>query len=109
MERTLEEIQTSVDKWIQDNGGYWEPLGMLAAVMEELGELSREILHLATIKTKKSSEPAKSLKSEMGDLLYAIVCIANSYNISLDSALADSIEKYQKRDVNRFAQKKEKK
>jgi NTP pyrophosphatase (non-canonical NTP hydrolase) len=103
MERTLEEIQFAVNKWIQENSGYWTPLGMLAAVMEELGELSREILHLTSIKSKKASEPLKSLEMEMGDLLYAIICIANSYDISLDRAIANSMEKYQKRDLDRFA------
>jgi NTP pyrophosphatase (non-canonical NTP hydrolase) len=102
MERTLKEIQQLVDDWIQENGGYWSPLGMLAAATEELGEVSREILHLTSIKTKKTSEPHKSLESELGDLLYAIICIANSYDISLSEAIVKSMGKYQERDSNRF-------
>ena len=108
MARTLEEIQTAVNDWIQQNGGYWSPLGMLAAVMEELGELSREIMHLTSTKKKKSDETMNSMDAELGDLLYAIICIANSYNISLDDAIAQSMKKYQKRDKNRFDMKKEK-
>jgi len=107
MKRTLEEIQSAVDKWIQQNGGYWSPLGILAAVMEELGEISREILHLTSIKAKKPGEPLKSLGSEMGDLLYAMICMANSYDISLDDAIAQSMKKYQTRDINRFTKEKE--
>jgi len=106
MERSLDEIQRSVDEWIQKNGGYWSPLGMLAAVTEELGELSREILHLTSIKPKKSAEPIKSLESELGDLLYTIICIANSYKISLDNAIALSMKKYESRDKNRFSKNK---
>ena len=106
MKRTLEEIQRAVDEWIQQNNGYWSPLGMLAAVMEEVGELSREIMHITSTKTKKSDEPGNSLEIELGDLLYALICIANSYNISLDEAIVKSMEKYQKRDKNRFANKK---
>ena len=107
MERTLDEIQQTVNDWIQENSGYWSPLGMLAAVTEELGELSREILHLTSIKPKKTGEPEKAIESELGDLLYAIICIANSYNISLDQAIAISMEKYQLRDSKRFIKEKE--
>ena len=108
MNRTLDEIQQVVDNWIQQNSGYWSPLGMLVAVMEELGELSREMLHLTSTKPKKITETPTSLESELGDLLYAIICIANSYGISLDTAIEKSMEKYQHRDVNRFTKKKEK-
>ena len=55
MERSLDEIQKSVDIWIQQNGGYWSPLAMLAAVMEELGEVSRELLHITSTKVKKTT------------------------------------------------------
>lgn len=106
MGRSLDEIQLSVDEWIQKNNGYWSPLGMLAAVLEELGELSREIMHLTSTKTKKIDEPTKCLESELGDLFYAVICIANSYNISLDSAITLSMEKYQARDANRFTKEK---
>ena len=110
MEQTLKEIQQTVDDWIQENGGYWSPLGMLAAVMEELGELSRELLHLTSIKPKKSDESANFLELELGDLLYSIICIANSYNISLTNAINTSLKKYQVRDTNRFSKvEKEKK
>lgn len=107
MERSLAEIQQSVDDWVIKNGGYWPPLGMLAAITEEVGEISREILDFASIKPKKSGEVTKSLASELGDLFFALICMANSYNISLDSAIALSIKKYKTRDANRFTQKKE--
>jgi len=107
MVHTIDEIQKTVDVWIEQNGGYWSPLGMLAAIMEELGELSREISHQSRIKPKKPEEIPKSLEMELGDLLYSIVCIANYYQISLTEAIMKSIEKYQMRDFNRF--KKEEK
>ena len=107
MKRSLDAIQKSVDEWIQQNSGYWSPLGMLAAVMEELGEVSREMLHITSTKVKKASEPFKSLETELGDLFYAIICIANSYNISLDTAIQKSMNKYQSRDKERFTKEKE--
>jgi hypothetical protein len=55
-QKSIEDLQIIVDKFIQQNGGYWTPLAMLASVMEELGELSREINHLEKIKIKKKEE-----------------------------------------------------
>jgi NTP pyrophosphatase (non-canonical NTP hydrolase) len=103
MNRSLDEIQKTVDNWIQQNSGYWSPLGMLAAVMEEVGEVSREILHITNTKKKKTGEPKNSLETELGDLLYAVICIANSYDISLDRAIKKSMAKFQSRDKERFS------
>ena len=102
MKRTLDKIQQSVDEWVQQNGGYWSPLGMLAAILEELGEISRELLHSTSIKPKKENDPPQSLETELGDLFFAVICMANAYGISLDTAIANSIKKYVKRDAHRF-------
>ncbi|MBN2154820.1 MAG: nucleotide pyrophosphohydrolase [Candidatus Lokiarchaeota archaeon] len=98
----MNELQKIVNSWIQETGGYWTPLGMLAAVMEELGEVSRELSHLSNIKTKKPEEPLNKLEQELGDLLFSIICIANYYNISISNAVEQSLRKYQVRDKNRF-------
>ena len=37
----MNELQKKVDELIKEFGGYWEPFEMLAAVVEELGEFSR--------------------------------------------------------------------
>jgi len=50
---------------------------------------------------KKKRTSTGSLKTEMGDVLFALICIADSYNISLEEALNDTLAKYKKRDKNR--------
>ena len=41
---TLSEIQRIVDDWIKNiGGGYWPPLSMLAALMEEIGFIHTKI------------------------------------------------------------------
>ncbi|MEM1767373.1 MAG: hypothetical protein QXD86_05460, partial [Candidatus Bathyarchaeia archaeon] len=41
---TIKQAQKIVDEWInQFEEGYWPPLSMLASLMEEVGELAREI------------------------------------------------------------------
>ena len=44
-ENSFKEIQKRVDIWIREHGGYWSPLSMTCAIMEELGEVAREINH----------------------------------------------------------------
>lgn len=102
----LSELQSTVDNWIKENGGYWEPLAMLAAITEEVGEVAREINHLEKIKTKKETEKKKNLDIELGDLLFSIFCLSNHYKINLGEAYGRSMEKYAKRDWKRFVDNK---
>ena len=99
---SLKAIQNKIDEFIKNHGGYWPPLSMLSAVFEEIGELAREINHLEGFKPKKTSETERDLGEEMGDIIFALICLANYYNIDLNAKINQSIEKYQKRDANRF-------
>lgn len=102
-EISLKEIQQTVNKWIKEHGGYWPPLSMLSAIMEELGELAREVNSLEGFKPKKMSEKSKSnLGEELADLLFSIICVANYYKIDLSDDLRKIIDKYSKRDSRRF-------
>ena len=53
----IKEAQSRVDAWIsQFEEGYWPPLDNLARLMEEVGELAREINHRYGSKPKKVEE-----------------------------------------------------
>jgi NTP pyrophosphatase (non-canonical NTP hydrolase) len=101
-EISLKEYQKLIDIWILDHGGYWSPLSMLSAIMEELGEVAREINHLEGYKQKKSDEATTSIGEELADVIFAIICIANNYKININKELNLVIEKYTKRDSSRF-------
>jgi NTP pyrophosphatase (non-canonical NTP hydrolase) len=104
----LKEIQKIVDDWIsQFEEGYWPPLSLLAAVVEEVGELAREINDREGYKKKRTSDDA-NLGMELADLLFSIVCIANYYHINLDEAFKAIMDKYTKRDTQRWTLKKDK-
>jgi NTP pyrophosphatase (non-canonical NTP hydrolase) len=98
----LKKIQEKIDDWIKNHGGYWPPLAMLSAITEELGELSREINALEGFKPKKRRKEKTYLGEELADLLFSIICVANHYDIDLNSYLERIILKYTKRDANRF-------
>ncbi len=92
----MKKEQTRVDELIQELGGYWTPFEMMAALVEEVGELADEMLKMEGVKGR--GDPVR-LREEMGDVMFALSCIANHYGIDLEEALGESIEKYRRRDV----------
>ncbi len=100
----LQAIQQKVDNWISKNGGYWSPLSMLAAIIEELGEVAREINAAEGPKVKRENvdKPLK-IKEELADLLFAVICMNNYYQVDMEKELLAIISKYERRDANRFA------
>ncbi|MDA8213480.1 MAG: nucleotide pyrophosphohydrolase [Clostridia bacterium] len=103
----LKEVQQEVDKWIgQFEEGYFHPLTNLARLAEEVGEFAREINHRYGQKTKKSSEPEGDLALELGDILFILACFANSLDIDLEDAFKRVMEKYRRRDIDRWTKKK---
>jgi NTP pyrophosphatase (non-canonical NTP hydrolase) len=81
---TLREVQQQVDDWVSDVGkGYWSLHEMLARLVEEVGETARLINHLYGTKKKKDSEQAQELSGELADILFAVICLANSQGIDL--------------------------
>ncbi len=99
----LKVLQQEVDDLIQQMGGYWTPYAMFLSLAEEVGELARQINHYEKVKIKKPTEPKKDIDEEIGDTLYSLICIANYYNIDLAQSLRDVMEKYRKRDANRYS------
>lgn len=104
--KTLSEIQSDVDQYInQFKEGYFSPLSALARLTEEVGELAREMNHRFGDKPKKPDEKENSIENELGDLLFILVCIANSLNVDLEQAYEQVMKKYQIRDANRWTRK----
>ena len=104
----LKEAQAKVDAWIsQFEEGYWPPMNNLARLMEEVGELARELNHLYGSKPKRSDEPEQELAIELADVLFVLLVIANEQKIDLDDALTRVLEKYKARDSFRWARKEE--
>ena len=98
----VEKIQKKVDDFIKSTkDGYWPPLSMLAALIEEIGESARIINSIEKIKPLKNEENTPNqlvmLEEELGDVLFALVCLANYYNISLENSIMNTLVKYRDR------------
>jgi len=102
----LKDFQKQVDEFVQQyKMGYWQPHEILARLMEETGELAREINHLYGPKKKKPEEDTKELADEMGDIIFTLCCLANSKGIDLDEAFQKVMDKYYNRDNSRYERK----
>ena len=99
----ISEAQQAVDTYVgQFKEGYWPPLSNLARLMEEVGELARELNHRYGHKPKKANEPEQDIGLELADILFVIIAIANEQKIDLEQAFAQVLEKYQVRDRDRW-------
>ncbi len=105
---TIQEMQQAVDDWIgQFEEGYFDPEVMMLRFTEELGELAREVNHTFGPKKKKADEPLGSMAMELGDLLFVLVSFANSLNIDLETTFQAVMEKFRRRDGERWTRSKD--
>lgn len=78
----LEEARHAIDKWInQFPEGYWPFHIMVLQLVEELGELAKEINHEYGMKKKKKEEKKGSLEQELGDVFFTLLCMANTFQL----------------------------
>jgi NTP pyrophosphatase (non-canonical NTP hydrolase) len=97
------EAQEAVDRYIgQFADGYWPPLTNLARLVEEVGELARELNHRFGHKTKKPGEPEQDLALELADILFVLIALANEQQIDLEDAFRRVLDKYGRRDADRW-------
>lgn len=102
-QKTMQQLQKEVDDYIsQFKEGYFSPLALLARLTEELGELAREVNHKYGEKPKKATEAENSVENELGDMLFVLICLANSLNIDLQKSHDHVMDKFAARDKDRW-------
>lgn len=107
-QKTIQQMQEEVDQYIgQFKEGYFSPLAMLARMSEELGELAREVNHYHGEKPKKATEEENTIEAELGDMLFVLICFANSLGIDLQNSHDLVMEKFTTRDKDRWTRKEE--
>ena len=103
---TLTEYQKQIDDILQGyEKPYWEPLSNLARLIEEVGEVARILNHEYGDKPKKADEKPDDLSDEIGDVLWSVICLANSQGVNLEKTIQRSIDKLVVRDKDRFEKK----
>ena len=89
--------QAFVDAWIKQRGGYWSPLSQYARLVEEVGELGRELNFRFGDKRRAAKDESGSVMDELGDVFFIVILLANYLGIDLDRCLAATLDKYARR------------
>lgn len=92
----MKALQKRIKKYCEENNLESPPLYRLLDVMSELGEVSKEVLEISKY-GRKPIQCNENLKSEIGDLFYSLITLANSFDIDLEDCLNISFEKLKKR------------
>ncbi len=98
----IKETQEQVDQWIKDYGvRYFNELTNMALLTEEVGELARIIARTYGEQSFKENEKDINLASEMADVLFVLVCLANQTGVDLETAMKENLLKKSIRDKER--------
>ncbi len=103
----IKKYQRELDRWFKKNKWpYWQSLSIIARLFEECGEFARLVNHLHGAKKKRDDEEEQDIEEEIGDIIYTLICFANSNKLDLDRAVRKSFDKVMKRDKNRWNKSK---
>lgn len=99
----IKDMQNQVNEWVsQFDPSYWPPLSIMAQISEETGELAKEINDLYGGRVKKKEDPKKEISSEICDIMFALICMANTHNIDLSKAWNEKNQQRFERDKDRY-------
>jgi NTP pyrophosphatase (non-canonical NTP hydrolase) len=99
---TIPEAQTLVDNWIKNYGvRYFNELTNMALLTEEVGELARIMARKYGEQSFKESEINRDPATEMADVLFVLICLANQTGVNLEEALLMNLKKKSERDNSR--------
>lgn len=102
---TIKEAQQLVDRWITSTGkGYFQPVTNVAVLAEEVGELAHIVLRRYGEQRPKAGDAVddEALASELADVLWVTLALANQTGVDLTEALAAAHTKRTTRDAHRF-------
>ncbi len=101
-ELPLINLQEQVDEWITNHGvRYFNELTNMAMLTEEVGEVARIMARRYGEQSEKDSDRDKDLGSELADVLFVVLCLANQTNTDLQRAWTQRMEEKTKRDKDR--------
>ena len=92
----MKKIQQKIKDFCKKHNLESSPEHRILDTMSELGEVAKEVLKMTDYGRKKA-EYREEIKPELGDLLFSLITIANSFDVDLEEALNMVLEKYEKR------------
>jgi len=92
----LSDIQNKIFEFAKDKEINSNVDVRIIDLASEVGELSKEVLK-GTNYGKKPFAKTEEWRSEIGDVLFSLICIANETNTNLEDCLEYVLDKYEKR------------
>lgn len=92
----MNEIQEKINKFVKKYNLECSNEIRFIDLTSEIGELGKEILKGNDYGRKEFSN-TDNIESEIGDVLFSLICVANGANISLDKAVESVLRKYENR------------
>ena len=88
--------QEVVARFVEANGMEMSPESRLLDLVSEVGEAAKAILK-ETDYGRTEFQPNAEWAGELGDTLFALICLANATGVDLEKALDQVLEKYRDR------------
>ncbi len=95
----MEQVQNKIKEFCKANGLESPVEHRLLDLVSEVGELSKDVLKMSNY-GREDFKLNPEVEMELGDVLYCLITVANSLDVSLEDALAKVVAKYEKRLVN---------
>ena len=96
-DKTIDELQKYVQKFIEERNWQNSPSEILVHIIEELGEVARNILHMKNYGGQHTSDKKTNMDEELADLLYLLLKMANECKINLAEAFSLKMKKNEQR------------
>lgn len=77
-----------------ERGKGWTPFVMVTDLLEEAGEVAAAIKGLEGFKPPEKPRTKEMLATELSDLLYMILVLAENYGIELEEAFMQTVNDY---------------
>ncbi|MFZ6026748.1 MAG: MazG nucleotide pyrophosphohydrolase domain-containing protein [Chloroflexota bacterium] len=92
----MKQFQQQVAVFVQQNQLEIPLDRRLLDLVSEVGELAKESLS-GSLYGRQRFVPGAGWADEIGDVLFALICLANTSGVDLEDALQDALNKYQAR------------
>ena len=89
-------MQHKVRDFITESGLFLEPQARFLDMTSELGELGKELLRVSDY-GKRAVMSSPAVADELGDCLFALLCLCESLSVDGEAALDAALDKYRRR------------
>jgi NTP pyrophosphatase (non-canonical NTP hydrolase) len=93
---TLSELQQQVGRFVEEHGLDATIEIRLLDLVSEVGELAKEPLKV-TAYGRVPFVASAAWADELGDVLFALTCLANATGVDMHAALESALKKYERR------------